>query len=261
MDKEKILASRKKRTDGFLVYVTRYLSDPIAEFLYKHTPLSGNQVSYFSLVFNILAAWMIASGEPNMIMWSALIFYLGLVFDCVDGELARLRGAAGLGGKWLDVSIGELGNIISMSAFGIGLHHQTGDLNSIWLLVYFLFSKYIYANITINSMVQLEGYDNFKKYALDPLKNNFKKFITYLKSLLKIFIKENTNTTKTRKTSYDYTTKLPSFGFLIAIPMVGLLFNQLAAVLIFFSLFYTTLYLAVFVQIAWSFYSENKKKA
>ena len=235
------------RTSGLFILFSRRFSAPITKFLEK-TRISPNQVSYFSLLFEFVAACFIVTGKYPYLVLAAVLLYFSLICDLVDGELARLRGTSGVGGKWLDVAVGELGNLVSASAFGLGLYNRTHDNKALFLLAYFLISKYAYANITINSQVQVGGYDNFKKYALDPLYSKFNRLMGLVRKKGEADV-----------VHYNYGKKIPSVGIFILIPLLGLLLNQPALVLVIFSLIYTTLYLLVFLQMASSFNQEAKE--
>ena len=249
---KKTYARRNMRTDGVLILFTRIIADKIADFLFLKSLLSPNQVSFVSLIFVIFSGVCASTGDYLYLIISAILFYFGFVLDCVDGELARLKKMDSNFGQWLDVTLGELGNIIFFVGCGIGLYKQTGELNSVWLLVLFLFLKYLYANILLNSHIQVGGHENFIKLATAPLHARFMDFFVKFKHLYKKYLsKKNTS----KNNTLDINKKLPSIGLLVIIPVIFLLTNQLALIFWFFILFYAVLYFLILLQI----YNSYKK--
>ncbi|MCA9516784.1 MAG: CDP-alcohol phosphatidyltransferase family protein [Myxococcales bacterium] len=71
----------------------------------KDTPITSNQVTVLSGVFGIIAGMLIGFGDPGRLWPVALggvALFMSVVFDCADGQLARLRGTSSLAGRALD---------------------------------------------------------------------------------------------------------------------------------------------------------------
>jgi len=79
-----------------LVY--RKLSKPIAKFLMGFG-VSPNSVTYFSFSIGILSAVLIATGK---IYWGVFLLLTSQIFDCVDGDLARMGGRVTRYGAFID---------------------------------------------------------------------------------------------------------------------------------------------------------------
>jgi len=68
-------------------------------FVLSKTSISANQVSLLVLMFGILAA---AAAYTGQVYLAIVLAYLNLLFDGVDGEIARLRNVFSLKGVYLD---------------------------------------------------------------------------------------------------------------------------------------------------------------
>lgn len=94
-----LMNSSVKATDGFF---GTFFCSPYTKYIaraFAGMGIKPNHVSVFSLALGLAAAAMYARG--NMIA-GAVLLYLTLAFDCVDGQLARFtRGFTALG-AWLD---------------------------------------------------------------------------------------------------------------------------------------------------------------
>jgi phosphatidylglycerophosphate synthase len=63
---------------------------------------SANGVSYLRIVIAFGGVGLLLTGAPLLHVAAAAIFYLCFVLDCVDGNLARMRGTVTYWGKFLD---------------------------------------------------------------------------------------------------------------------------------------------------------------
>lgn len=79
----------------------RPVSKRIAKILLK-TPITPNMVSVFGFFILILACGVLFFTPSYKYYIAAVILYIALVFDKVDGDLARMRGTAGTKGQYLD---------------------------------------------------------------------------------------------------------------------------------------------------------------
>ncbi len=79
-----------------LVY--RRFSRPIARFLMRFN-VSPNAITYFSFTIGILSALLIAL---ERIYLGVTILFISQIFDCVDGDLARMSGRVTRYGAFID---------------------------------------------------------------------------------------------------------------------------------------------------------------
>lgn len=82
------------------------------------TNITPNQVTIISMLFGVIAGVSIAYGTINSVAWGGVFFALSLIFDCADGQLARIKKNGTPFGRLLD---GLIDYISSFSVFiGIG---------------------------------------------------------------------------------------------------------------------------------------------
>lgn len=115
MNIKELLKDVGKNHNSLLVALFyRRLSIPIANFLYKYTPLTPNQVTILSGIagfFAMLLVYFVPTYQNFVI--AAILFQAEVVLDCVDGNLARLKDMKSKFGSWLDTNIGILTQIFA----------------------------------------------------------------------------------------------------------------------------------------------------
>lgn len=83
----------------------RWVNRPLAKLAARAlqpTPISANAVSVFSGLLGGAAGAAMGLGTTGWLVGAALFLWGQLVFDCADGELARLRGGGGKSGMVVD---------------------------------------------------------------------------------------------------------------------------------------------------------------
>ena len=90
----------------------RYIARPKAAllvYLLRPTPITPNQVTLLSLFTALigLATLLLCPGQVGLIA-AALVLHLAFVLDCVDGQLARIKGLSSPVGAYLDFLVDEL---------------------------------------------------------------------------------------------------------------------------------------------------------
>ena len=128
-------AYRRTRKPKDLLW-NRYVARPLAAVLLvplEGTRITPNQVTLATVFIFAIAATIIALCGT----WSALLIGLGVlefayVLDCVDGQLARLRGTSTPIGAHLDFLMDELKAFLLVGAVGVRLWRADG--NALWLL-------------------------------------------------------------------------------------------------------------------------------
>jgi len=66
------------------------------------TPLSANQATILYVLIGYIACYFFAAGGLYGMVIGAIFCHLFLIFDCVDGEIARYRKQTSLTGKYFD---------------------------------------------------------------------------------------------------------------------------------------------------------------
>lgn len=82
---------------------------PVASLLVKvlaRTSITPNQVTLVSGALALLAAGAVLFARPGSATWlmplAAVLYFASVIFDCSDGQLARLRGESSIFGRALD---------------------------------------------------------------------------------------------------------------------------------------------------------------
>ncbi len=114
-------ASLKPHDIVWNTYVARPLAAPLVAVLAK-TPITPNQVSFFGgLVFLVALVPMLLIDSAWGLLWAAVGVELAYVFDCVDGQLARVTGKTSEAGAYLDFLIDEFKALALVLALSIRL--------------------------------------------------------------------------------------------------------------------------------------------
>ncbi|MEM2774714.1 MAG: CDP-alcohol phosphatidyltransferase family protein [Candidatus Nitrosocaldus sp.] len=94
--------------------------------------MSANKVTLLFIFTGVVGSLLLALGDYTMFILGALLIELAIILDCVDGNIARVKGSTVLGNT-LDTWGGEITLVLSMSMLGIGLSTKD-DLLTIVIL-------------------------------------------------------------------------------------------------------------------------------
>tara|TARA_Y100001970_G_scaffold151793_1_gene185909 strand:+ start:7991 stop:8734 length:744 start_codon:yes stop_codon:yes gene_type:complete len=85
-------------------YTFKFFGRPLAYFLseFMSKYVTANQVTYFRAVLVIISLSFIAIDHNIYFNIGVLLFFLNIVFDAVDGQIARKKNNASYWGKFLD---------------------------------------------------------------------------------------------------------------------------------------------------------------
>jgi phosphatidylglycerophosphate synthase len=121
---ERLLYQRIRKSvdqDGVLAY---YLFRPLSRRMTRallNTPVSPNQVTLTAMAAGIGAAICAAIGGAALVALAGVLYWLGSVIDCVDGELARLRLQGSKVGEWLDTLTDDVSTFGLLAGLGVGM--------------------------------------------------------------------------------------------------------------------------------------------
>ncbi|MBA2661262.1 MAG: CDP-alcohol phosphatidyltransferase family protein [Bradymonadaceae bacterium] len=125
-------SSRKQQDIFWNVYVARPLAAALVYFL-RRTPITPNQVSFLGVfVFFGSVALLVGWRDPIAMVLAALVLQFSYLFDCADGQLARLKGMTSNVGAYLDFFMDEVKALLLVAACGARLWLQFDE--PIWLL-------------------------------------------------------------------------------------------------------------------------------
>lgn len=113
------------------VYVHRPLAYVLARALLP-TPVSPNLVTIASMVIGVYAAvLMVSPSIPHHWQWAGLCTFVATVFDCADGQLARMRKTSSVIGRMLDGTADVIVTAAILAAGGYHIVQKYGT--NIWL--------------------------------------------------------------------------------------------------------------------------------
>jgi len=113
------------------VYVHRPLAYVLARALLP-TPVSPNLVTIASMAIGVYAAvLMVSPGIAHHFQWAALCAFSSTVFDCADGQLARMRKTSSVIGRMLDGTADVIVTAAILAAGGYYIAQKYGT--NVWL--------------------------------------------------------------------------------------------------------------------------------
>ena len=128
----KVLLSTMKATDGIFARTNRRVSLRISRLLLD-TPVTPNIVTVATLVWGLVAGWLLSRGQHATFVAGALFAWFASMLDGVDGELARAKFQSSAFGHWLEMVCDYAFYIALFVGLGAGVQRIKGD--PIWLLV------------------------------------------------------------------------------------------------------------------------------
>ena len=124
-----IYRASKKKVDINLW--TEYVCRPPAAvlvYLLKNTRVTPNQITFLSLLVAAGSGAMLATLPGHLWLIAAIVIYeFSFVLDCVDGQLARVRGSSSVLGHLLDFLMDEIKALVILGCVTIRLFRETGD--------------------------------------------------------------------------------------------------------------------------------------
>jgi phosphatidylglycerophosphate synthase len=118
------------------IFWNRFVARPAAAVLLvplQRAPVTPNQITFASMaVFGLGAALLVLLPGWRGLLVAAVVIEMSYVLDCVDGQLARLRGTSTPVGAHLDFLMDELKAFLLVAATGVRLWLPAHDQR--WLL-------------------------------------------------------------------------------------------------------------------------------
>ncbi len=118
-----------KDSDGIYSKFNRMLSRPFVRWLSK-TPVTPNIVSFGGLIVSFLAAYWYAQGHWSAYVLGGVLYFVSVLFDEMDGMLARVTFRDSAFGTWLETFMDYAGYALLYGGMAIGLYRRGGVL---WL--------------------------------------------------------------------------------------------------------------------------------
>jgi phosphatidylglycerophosphate synthase len=112
------------------VWFNSLLSIRISYLLVK-TPFTPNQLTLSGLVLGVLTGWFFAQGDYINGVLGGLVLTFSGIWDCCDGDVARLKFVESDYGEFLDTMCDNIINILTFIGIAIGVAKQNGLLASL----------------------------------------------------------------------------------------------------------------------------------
>lgn len=115
-----------------------YFYRPLGFILVKgvyNTDITPNQLTLISMILGILGGICYSFGDYKAFMAGAILYLLYDVFDCSDGQLARLKNNGTAVGRILDGIADYVVSIALYVGLGFGLTNNSSNPLMVWILV------------------------------------------------------------------------------------------------------------------------------
>jgi phosphatidylglycerophosphate synthase len=156
------------------LYVHRPLAYVLARALLP-TPVSPNAVTLASMALSLYAAFLVVStSTPHHFQWAALCAFLGTVFDCADGQLARMRKTSSVIGRMLDGTADVLG--LSAILIAGTYHNYLKYSTTLWHTLLIVAFSLVVAVLT---SIQTTLFDHYKTVFMKLAVPGFKEAESY----------------------------------------------------------------------------------
>jgi len=107
-------------------YIIRKISGFITGFLVR-TPVTPNQVTVISLILGLIAAVIFSFGGHTHTITAGLIFFLCIVFDQCDGEVARIKNMETEFGRSFDIIVDSIVSAAIVARITFALYKASGS--------------------------------------------------------------------------------------------------------------------------------------
>ncbi len=116
------------------LYFYRPLAFALVKAVYR-TNITPNQLTVFSMFIGILGGISFGFGHRLAVILGAVLYGVCIVFDCADGQLARLKRNGTRLGRILDGMIDYVVGLSIYLGIGLGLAPESGQLERAWWLI------------------------------------------------------------------------------------------------------------------------------
>ena len=109
--------------DTFVIRkISRFIST-----LFLRTPVTPNQVTITSLLLGLLSGFLFSFGEFTYGIFAGVLYFLSVIFDQCDGEIARLKYMQSESGKILDIITDTVVNAAIVAGITCGIYKNNGS--------------------------------------------------------------------------------------------------------------------------------------
>lgn len=172
----------------------KYLFNPISDTLLgplRYIGITPNMVTYFSFIFTLISCYFLIFNNN----YSILFYFLGYLFDCIDGRMARKYEMTSIYGVMIDQVTDIVSNFFIFTILVVKEIYMSKSLLKKFFKIISIIN--LTNNLTINFSIN-EALDSMKKTDHDNFyQNNINKIIRFngdseYPILFKIYKKINT---------------------------------------------------------------------
>jgi phosphatidylglycerophosphate synthase len=131
------LGFERTENNPFVLYFIRPFSMFLTPF-FVWIDASANQVTWVGFILGLLAAMLLSTGIMSYLKLGAWFYLAHIVFDYIDGNIARYHGQTNHYGKFLDGSTGVLIASLLYICLGVGVFRQC-QLGNVFIWKIFCF--------------------------------------------------------------------------------------------------------------------------
>lgn len=107
---------RENKNYGFIFHLSRYLSFWVT-IPFVYLPFTPNQITLLTNILQVSSIFVIAYAEGYNKLYGILIYFIGDIFDFVDGNIARYKNLNSTKGIFYD----QIGHVFNGPLFFIGI--------------------------------------------------------------------------------------------------------------------------------------------
>jgi phosphatidylglycerophosphate synthase len=127
------LAALTADSDGPIARFDRAISIRLSRYLVR-TPLRPNHITTIGTTIGFAGAWALTHGTYGYGVLGTLLFWLAVIIDGCDGEVARLKFQESRFGYLFDVATDNIVHVAIFVGLGIGLYRTQLDGTLPWLV-------------------------------------------------------------------------------------------------------------------------------
>lgn len=164
------------------IQVERYFTRPLAFLIVRavyNTKVTPNSLTYISFIFGLLAAAAYLGGNHLFFILGGVMGQVTSIFDCADGQLARVKNMGSRYGAHLDLFLDRLTESIAYLCIVIGYFRYSGSWE--WLIIG-LASLGLY-NLQINLYYIFKQYHKMDKLGDRSEAHGFAVFVVFVLSI------------------------------------------------------------------------------
>ena len=127
------LAAETAETDGPIARFDRAISTRLSRYLVR-TPLRPNHITTIGTGIGFLGAWALSHPTYLSGVVGTSLFWLAVIIDGCDGEVARLKFQESRLGYLFDITTDNLVHVAIFIGLGVGIYRAAPDGNLPWLV-------------------------------------------------------------------------------------------------------------------------------